>query len=227
MCWCLWLIHMRHDWLKWVEDRETPRMHKYGESKTTWIMMATEHHITAWTGRTKYQTLDFCWTECTNNNNKNLNAISEVSNYNNTKIKEILFFGALTRRRCKRVSINFAMSLCRSVLYCSRIVSVLRFSQWCGWRISTSGMWHCVTAYLVPDVTRQYSGITFKGLTIHKKILQTFKMRTLWSNEPDHAELKQGLHLQIVMWRRKKEKGMTKVNWHNLFFNGLCPLSTF
>ena len=73
------------------------------------------------------------------NNNKNLNAISEVSNHNNMKIKEILIFGALTRR-CKRVSINFAMSLCPSVLYSSRIVSVLRFAQWCGRCISTSCM---------------------------------------------------------------------------------------
>lgn len=171
------------------------------------------------------------------NNNKNLNATSEVSNHNNMKIKEISIFGALTRRRCKRVSINFAMSLCPSALYSSRIVSVLRFSQWCGWLISTSGMWHCVTAYLVPNITRKHSGIIFKGLTIHKNILQTSKMRTLWSSEPDHAkpdcseldhaELKQGLHLQIFMWRQKKEKGMTKVNWHNLFFYGLCPLSTF
>jgi hypothetical protein len=38
-----------------MEDREMLRMHKYGESKTTWIMMATVHHVTAWAGRTKYQ----------------------------------------------------------------------------------------------------------------------------------------------------------------------------
>jgi len=36
-----------------MEDRET--MHKYGESKTTRIMMATVGHVTAWAGRTKYQ----------------------------------------------------------------------------------------------------------------------------------------------------------------------------
>ena len=30
-------------------------MHKYGESKTTPIMMATVPHVTAWAGRTKYQ----------------------------------------------------------------------------------------------------------------------------------------------------------------------------
>jgi len=30
-------------------------MHKYGESKTTRIMMATVRHVTARAGRTKYQ----------------------------------------------------------------------------------------------------------------------------------------------------------------------------
>jgi len=30
-----------------MEDRETPRMHKYGETKTTGIMMATVRHVTA------------------------------------------------------------------------------------------------------------------------------------------------------------------------------------
>ena len=48
-----------------MEDRETPRMRKYGESKTTRIMMATVRHVTAWAARTKYQAMDFCWTECT------------------------------------------------------------------------------------------------------------------------------------------------------------------
>jgi len=38
-----------------MEDREMPRMHKYGETKTTRIMMATVRHVTAWAGRTKYQ----------------------------------------------------------------------------------------------------------------------------------------------------------------------------
>jgi len=28
-----------------MEDRETPRMHKYGENKTTRIMMATVGHV--------------------------------------------------------------------------------------------------------------------------------------------------------------------------------------
>jgi len=30
-----------------MEDRETPQMRKYGESKTTQIMMATVCHMTA------------------------------------------------------------------------------------------------------------------------------------------------------------------------------------
>ena len=38
-----------------MEDRETPRMRKYGESKTTRIVMATVPHVTAWAARTKYQ----------------------------------------------------------------------------------------------------------------------------------------------------------------------------
>jgi len=37
-----------------MEDRETPRMRKYGEWKTTRIMMATVPHVTAWAERTKY-----------------------------------------------------------------------------------------------------------------------------------------------------------------------------
>jgi len=32
-----------------------PQIHKYGESKTTPIMMATVPHVTAWARHTKYQ----------------------------------------------------------------------------------------------------------------------------------------------------------------------------
>jgi hypothetical protein len=39
-----------------MEDRETPRMRKYGESKTTRIMMATVPHVTSGSGlRRKFQ----------------------------------------------------------------------------------------------------------------------------------------------------------------------------
>ena len=38
-----------------MEDRETPRMHKYGESKTTQIMMATVRHVTSSSGLRKFQ----------------------------------------------------------------------------------------------------------------------------------------------------------------------------
>ena len=42
-----------------MEDRETPRMHKYGESKTTRTMMATVRHVTSSSGLKKFQTDGF------------------------------------------------------------------------------------------------------------------------------------------------------------------------
>jgi len=38
-----------------MEDRETPRMLKYGESKTTRIMVATVPHVTSGSGLRKFQ----------------------------------------------------------------------------------------------------------------------------------------------------------------------------
>ena len=38
-----------------MEDRETPRMRKYGESKTTRIMMATVPHVISGLGLRKFQ----------------------------------------------------------------------------------------------------------------------------------------------------------------------------
>jgi len=38
-----------------MEDRETPRMRKYGESKTTRIMVATVPHVTSGSGLRKFQ----------------------------------------------------------------------------------------------------------------------------------------------------------------------------
>jgi len=38
-----------------MEDRETPRMHKYGEIKTTGIVMATVRHVTFGSGLRKFQ----------------------------------------------------------------------------------------------------------------------------------------------------------------------------
>jgi len=38
-----------------MEDRETPRMRKYGGSKTTRIMMATVPHVTSGLGLKKFQ----------------------------------------------------------------------------------------------------------------------------------------------------------------------------
>ena len=42
-----------------MEDRETARMRKYGESKTTRIMMATVPHVTSGLGIRKFQTDGF------------------------------------------------------------------------------------------------------------------------------------------------------------------------
>jgi hypothetical protein len=42
-----------------MEDREMPGMDKYGESKTTQIMMATVRHLTSAAGRTKFQAARF------------------------------------------------------------------------------------------------------------------------------------------------------------------------
>jgi len=48
-----------------MEDREMPRMCKYGESKTTQIMMATVPHVTSGSGLRKFLADGFCWAECT------------------------------------------------------------------------------------------------------------------------------------------------------------------
>ena len=48
-----------------MEDRETPRMRKYGESKTTRIMMATVPHVTSGSDLENFKPMDFCSTECT------------------------------------------------------------------------------------------------------------------------------------------------------------------
>jgi len=45
-----------------MEERETGRMHKYGESKTTRIMMATVPHITSGLGLRKFQADGFLLT---------------------------------------------------------------------------------------------------------------------------------------------------------------------
>jgi len=48
-----------------MEDRETSRMHKYLESKTTRIVMEIVRHVTCGAGRMKFQAIWFCWPECT------------------------------------------------------------------------------------------------------------------------------------------------------------------
>jgi len=49
-----------------MEDGETPRKSKYGDSKTTRIMMATVSHVTSGSGLKKIQADGFFFpTECT------------------------------------------------------------------------------------------------------------------------------------------------------------------
>jgi hypothetical protein len=43
-----------------MEGGEKPRMQKYGESKTTQIVVATVRHVTSSSGLGKYKLLDFC-----------------------------------------------------------------------------------------------------------------------------------------------------------------------
>jgi len=42
-----------------MEDRETPRIHKYGERKATRNMMATVPHVTSGSGLRKFQANGF------------------------------------------------------------------------------------------------------------------------------------------------------------------------
>jgi len=49
-----------------MEDRETARMRKYGESKTTRIMMATVPHVTSGLGLRKFQADGFLLTRVYN-----------------------------------------------------------------------------------------------------------------------------------------------------------------
>jgi len=49
-----------------MEDRETARMRKYGESKTTRIMMATVPHVTSSLGLRKFQARGFLLTRVYN-----------------------------------------------------------------------------------------------------------------------------------------------------------------
>jgi len=51
-----------------MENRETARMRKYGESKTTRIMMAPVPHVTSSLGLRNlenFRPMDFCWHGCT------------------------------------------------------------------------------------------------------------------------------------------------------------------
>jgi len=51
-------------------DREMARMRKYGERKTTRIMMATEPHVTSGLGLRKFQADGFLLTRVYHDNNR-------------------------------------------------------------------------------------------------------------------------------------------------------------
>jgi hypothetical protein len=48
-----------------MEARETPGMHKYGESKTTRVMMSTVRQVITVRDSQNFKPRDFCCTECT------------------------------------------------------------------------------------------------------------------------------------------------------------------
>ena len=75
-----------------------------------------------------------------------------------------------------------SLNCCDFYLYndCFEIMAglcLLKFLQWCGWGLLSSGMWHCVTGYLIPNITRQRGGLTFKVVKFHEN-LQILANRT-------------------------------------------------
>jgi len=64
-----------------MEDRETARMRKYGESKTTQIMMATVPHITSSLGLRKFQADGFLLTRVYHSRIQKLHYIILFSHY--------------------------------------------------------------------------------------------------------------------------------------------------
>ena len=61
-----------------MEDRETPRMRKYGESKTTRIMMATVPHVTSGSGLRRFQADGFLFNRVYIYGNMSLNSCENV-----------------------------------------------------------------------------------------------------------------------------------------------------
>jgi hypothetical protein len=60
MYWCLLSIFKRVDWLKWMEDRETPRMHEYGESRRLEIQRQLNFTSLPKGDVRNFSPLDFC-----------------------------------------------------------------------------------------------------------------------------------------------------------------------
>ena len=62
-----------------MEDRETARTRKYGESKTTRIMMATVPHVTSCLGLRKFQADEFSLTRVYKRKCKSKNHVQETA----------------------------------------------------------------------------------------------------------------------------------------------------
>ena len=102
---CLRLIYTRCDWLWWMEDRETPRMNKYGASKTTRIMMATVRHVTSSSGLRKYQVDGFLfdwvylyWARCIHTLSRIACCFISVSLWNRNLTLENVFWTVFKKR---------------------------------------------------------------------------------------------------------------------------------
>ena len=58
---------------------------------------------------------------------------------------------------------------------------VLRFLQWCNWRLHSSGTWCCITGWSDPGISRQHSVLIFNSQNVQKEMFQHLKIRTLCS----------------------------------------------
>jgi len=86
-----------------MEDRGTARMRKYGESKTTRIMMATVPHVTSGLGLRKFQADGFLLTRVYKNTNDK-QIITQ-----NKYLKPLNFTVIILRVSCSHKILNYAI----------------------------------------------------------------------------------------------------------------------
>ena len=72
-----------------MKDRETARMRKYGESKTTRIMMATVPHVTSGLGLRKFQADGILLTRVYQQTDVHTNLTGAFSDYANVPDKAV------------------------------------------------------------------------------------------------------------------------------------------